>query len=323
LIDDPSTPPAMKAWLEKAVPNRMDMAGEEDYFLHTHIGLDPKAYDTGILKWAWMPDWHALNDPKDAKVEPFGQHERLMHFIDLEYFLTGSTTRAYKPDLSSKPKLDAFPNDRNDPRYIQAGYLPLRVPQMYGELVKAIRENRLHPTGPEDQNSAEYFAGYLSHYLADNTQPQHATIDYKSASYFKIQRKAPNAHAAVEYQMCDDDEKNAWPELRKEFWPKFTQQLQQFEDPIVTDDLFKATLEVSLASYDALPLIGEAAAKAARTGGINDKTDVIDCEQFFHYAGTIDGRPMTVMEMKPRQTAWAVKRIQRVWKQAWMEANQK
>src|SRR3954464_4448831 len=74
LIADPATPPAMKAWLEQAVPQRLDFAGEKEYFLHTHIGLQPKGYETSLLHWAYDPDVHALNDPKDAKVEPFHQH---------------------------------------------------------------------------------------------------------------------------------------------------------------------------------------------------------------------------------------------------------
>lgn len=311
LIDDPTTSPAMKEWLTKAVPVRLDAAGEENYFLNEKIGLDPKAYTTGILHWAWMPDWHALNDEKDVKVAPFGANERLMHFIDLEFFLTGETPRTYKPDLSGKPKLEDIPNDLADPRYVQAGYLPLRVAQIYAELVRSIREGRLHPTDAIDENNAEYFAGYLAHYLADNTQPHHATIDYKSASYFKNVRTAPNVHSAMEYLMCDDAA-NDYPELRREFWPMFVKQLAEYKDPIEDNtDLFRATLQVAMKSYDELPLIGAAALAAARPG-VNGKAETIDVPAFFHHPG--------MMEMKARQTAWAVKRIERVWKQAWMEA---
>lgn len=315
LIADPNTPPAMKAWLEQAVPQRLDLAGEREYFLHAHLGLQPKGYEAGLLHWAYDPDVHALNDPKDAKVEPFRAHERLMHFIDLEYFLSGATTRAYKPDLSAKPKVTDIPDDASDPRYIQAGYLPLRIEQVYAALVKAIRENRLHPTDPTDTNNAEYWAGYLAHYVADNTQPQHATIDYKSQSYFKNRRNAPNVHAAVEYLMCDDEIDH--PELRDEFWPLFVKELSGFADPVTTNDVFTATLEVAMQSYDALPLIGQAAASAT-------SPDMkLDIEKFFRYRSKANGQEQSVMEMKARQTAWAVKRIEHVWKQAWDEAQKK
>src|SRR4051812_17767507 len=202
LIANANTPPEMKTWLEAACPQRFDMAGEEDYFLHAKIGLKPIEFfgpGKGVVHWAYMPDVHALGDKGDVKVAPFGAHERLLHFIDLEYFLVGDAKRGYKDDLSSKPKLEAVPNDIHDPRYIQAGFLPLRVEQCYNELVKSIREGRLQPKDDKDEDNAIYWAGYLAHYAADNTQPQHATIDYKSQSYFKNPRKSPNVHAAVEY----------------------------------------------------------------------------------------------------------------------------
>ena len=319
LIDDPSTPADLKEWLRQSLPQPLDMAGEEDYFLHTHLGLHPKGYDTGLTHWAYMPDEHALGDPANSKVQPFAAHERLLHYIDLEYFLVGNVKREYKPDLTSKPKLENIPNDLHDPRYIQAGYLPLRVEQCYTNLVACIKSGKLHPAAPDDQDNAEYWAGYLAHYLADNTQPQHATIDYKSQSYFKNPRKSPNAHAAVEYLMCDD-EKSDYPELRKEFWPLFVKQLDTFKDPIETNDLFRATCEVAMKSYDALPLIGQAAQQAACPAAAGEHTDTIDCESFFHYRGEVDGQSMSVMEMKAQQTAWAVKRIERIWRQAWEEA---
>jgi len=153
----------------------------------------------------------------------------------------------------------------------------------------------------------EYWAGYLAHYVADNTQPQHATIDYKSQSYFKNRRNAPNVHAAVEYLMCDDE--TDYPALRVEFWPLFVKELDDFVDPVKADDLYIATLEVAMQSYDALPLIGEAAA------GATSSDMKLSVENFFHHPG--------MMQMKARQTAWAVKRIERVWKQAWDEAQKK
>ena len=318
LIADPTTPPEMKAWLERAVPQRLDLAGEQEFLLHARVGRNPSGY-TGILYWSFMPDEHAQKDPKDAKVQPYGAHERLMHYIDLELFLAGNAKREYRGDLSAKPAIDDIPRDPHDPRFLQAGYLPLRAQEMYDKLVRAIRDGRLEPTSAGDTDHAIYYAGYLAHYLADNTQPQHATIDYKSQSYFRNPRRAPNIHSAVEYLMIDD-ELAEHPELRREYWPLFARELEEFRDPIATDDLFRATLEVAMSSYDALPLIGEAAAAATSPGGANDKSDVLDLDKFFRHRGTVAGRETSVMEMKARQTAWAVKRIERVWRQAWREA---
>jgi hypothetical protein len=250
----------------------------------------------------------------------------LLHFVDVELFQAGDVQRDYRHDLSHEPKLDDIPHDMKDPRYIQAGMLPFRIEQCYRELVSSMHENRL--TAPsirqQEGKTAVYWAGYLAHYSADNTQPQHATLDYKSQSYFADKRRSPNVHAEVEYRMCDD-EVNEFASLRREFWPMFVKELAEFDDPVQTKDLWRASVEVSLKSYEALPLIGLAAMHATRQGGTPDHPQgaagAFDTEDFFHFKGPYMGREMSVMEMKAIQTAWAVKRIETVWRQAWEEAN--
>jgi hypothetical protein len=205
---------------------------------------------------------------------------------------------------------------------VQAGYLPLRIEYCYGKLVDAIRAGKLDRTTDmleSEEDSAPRWAGYLSHYLADNTQPHHSTIDYKSASYFANKRKAPNVHAEIEYRMIDD-EKNEHAALRTEFWPLFEKALAEVQDPVTTDDLFKATVEVSYRSYAALPMIGEAAVAALKPVPGN-KPDELDTEVFFRHVGTFDGQKMSVMQMKANQLAWAVKRVERELKRAWIEAH--
>ena len=107
---------------------------------------------------------------------------------------------------------------------------------------------------------------------------------------------------------------NDYPELRNEYWAMLTKALDEAEDPIKTDDPWQATVEVCLRSYDALPLIGQAAVAATRTMQANP---TIDTAVFFHFRGQCMGREMSVMEMKAQQQAWAVIRIQRLWRQAW------
>ena len=89
--------------------------------------------------------------------------------------------------------------------------------------------------------------------------------------------------------------------------------------------MFKATIEVSLASYDALPLIGQAAMAAARQGGTPEKpvgpVEPFDTRIFFHYKGMLHGQETSVMQMKATQNAWAVKRIERLWLMAWQDAH--
>jgi hypothetical protein len=324
IVADPSTPPALKDWLTRATPGMLDVAGEKDFFLHTRV-YPAKLHFQGITEWATVPDEHALHDRASSKVDPFGVHEKQLHFIDLELLRPPAEKKGYRPDLSGKPTLESIPRDMRDPRYIQAGMLPFRVQYCYDRLVECIRAGRLVNTEQKlegEDDSAARWAGYLAHYLADNTQPQHATVDYKSATYFPLNHRPPNVHAEIEYRMCDD-EKQDCPELRAEFWPLFVDSLKTVKDPSDTDDLFTATLQIALYSYDALPMIGDAAVAAfvappgAGSGG------EIDTERFFHTRGTFHGQEMSVMQMKADQTAMAVLRIEKIWRRAWEEANRR
>lgn len=325
LIAHPDTPEDMRRWLRQAVPEIPDMAGEREFFMKARIGTKPGGYD-GMLHWSYIPDVHATGDPRNATVQPFGVHERLLHFIDLELFQPADKKRGYRHDLSGKPQVEQIPRDQNDPRYTQAGMLPHRIAHCYHELVMSIREGRLHAMRLDEQEgkTATYWAGYLAHYVADNTQPHHATLDYKSQSYFANRRKAPNVHAEMEYRMLDDEVKE-FPELRQEYWPLFEAALNDPSDPVESADPFTASLQVSFISYDALPLIGEAAMRAAGQQGTPDDptgdiAGAFDTEAFFRHRGTYRGKEMSVMEMKALQTAWAVKRIEKTLRNAWDDA---
>jgi hypothetical protein len=327
LIDDASTPAAMKQWLRDATPERLDMEAERQWFMNQRQGIVPRGVD-GLPFWSVIPDTNVLMEGREEKkIEPFGVSERLLHYIDLELFLKGDAKREYRHDLSGKPAAGDIPRNMKDPRYAQAGMLPFRVEDCYRKLVEQLRAGRLVDRPgqlPRDEHATRW-AGFLAHYLADNTQPQHATIDYKSATYFTERRKAPNVHAQVEYMMADDDKQDHM-KLREEYWAALVKAIEQMNDPVKTDDLFEATVEVALASYDALPLIGEAAMKAAGQGGTPEKpagaaSDQFDTPAFFHYRGKVRGQDMTVLEMKAAQQAWAIKRMQRVWLKAWNEAH--
>lgn len=320
LINDPATPQGMKDFLSHCLKGIPDLAAEEKHFMTAKVGKDPRGFE-GIEKYSYQPDIHQFYDKRNTRVEPFGVHERLLHFIDLELFLSGDAKRGYQDDLSGKPKMEAIPNDMKDPRYQQAGMLPIRVEYCYGKLVAAIREKRIDNPQPlleDEPDSAIRWAGYLAHYVEDNTQPHHSTLDYKSQSYFKVARKAPNAHNEVEFRMVDD-EVEEFPQLRADYWAMFMKALSEAKDPVQTDDLFRATLEVASTSYDNLPLIG-AAAVHAHVPVEGNSADKIDTEKFFRFEGTVNGKPISVMQMKANQQAWAVKRVERVWRKAWREA---
>lgn len=326
LIDDPKTPPEMKAWLRRGVLQPMDMEAEKKWFLNERIGLIVRTTDP-LPFWATMPDMMVMADAEYKKQEPWGVHERMMHFLDCEYFVPDDSKRSYTHDLSHKPAAKDFPDNPNDPRWARSGMLPFRVRECYQKLVASLKEGRLADTPgqyPRDEHAMKW-AGYLAHYLADNTQPQHATADYKSAAYFADKRKAPNVHAEMEYRMCDDENED-FMDLRQAFWPLFVDAIEKEKDTAVEEkDLFRATVQISLASYDALPMIGLAAMAATKEGGTPEKpvgpAQPLDTRVFFNFKGQFRGREMTVMQMKAIQVAWAVKRVEQVLLQAWKEAH--
>jgi hypothetical protein len=324
VLDDPQAPPEMKAWLREALPGLGDLEAQKHYLLTARVGVFPRGAE-GIAFWAVVPDLQALIDsgsPPDRvkKVEPFAVGERSLHFIDVEMFMADEARRRYRPDLSNKPRAQDIPRDMNDPRYQRAGMLPFRVEQCYRQLVTSIRERRfVDKPGqfPRDEHASKW-AGFLAHYAQDNTQPQHATEDYRSASYFSANpRSAPNVHADVEYRLVDDEFED-YPALRAEFWPLLIKAMEA-EDPVQTDEPFDGTVEVALSSYDALPLIGQAAVKAYGERPTSQKA--FDADTFYHFRGAVDGRETSVLEMKARQMAWGVRRTQRMWVRAWQQAN--
>src|SRR5438477_5303858 len=187
VLDDPQAPPEIKAWLREALPGLGDLEAQKQYLLTARVGVFPRGAD-GIAFWAVVPDLQALidsGDPADRvkKVEPFGVGERLLHFIDVEMFMADEARRTFRPDLSNKPRAQDFPRDMTDPRYQRAGMLPFRIEQYYRQLVTTIRDRRLLDQPgqfPRDEHASKW-AGFLAHYTQDNTQPQHATEDYRSA----------------------------------------------------------------------------------------------------------------------------------------------
>jgi hypothetical protein len=326
LIERADTPEEMKQWLRDVTPDLMDMEGERNYLLYQRIGIIPRLTD-GVAYWSVMPDMVALTEPRSRTVAPYGVHERVLHYIDVEFFHPEEEKRSYRHDLSHKPRLEDIPRDMTDDRYQRAGMLPFRVEESYGKLVEMLREGRMNDEPgqyPRDEHAAKW-AGYLAHYVQDNTQPHHSTIDYMSRSYFADGVRAPNVHTEMEYRMPDDNDED-YMELRREFWEQFMQALEGAKDPVQTGDLWEETVQVALISYDALPLIGMAAMEAAAQGGTPDeprgRAGRFETEKFFRYRGDYRGEEMTVSEMKAHQMAWAVARTERLWRQAWDEAKE-
>jgi hypothetical protein len=323
LMIDPDTSPAMKEWLKKGIiGGPQSLEEEKEFLLHKRVGLTTRGVD-GLPFWAVMPDLIGMID-RERPVQKFAVPEQKLHFIDVELFMADEGARKYAGDLSHKPALKDFPRDISDPRYKNAGMLPFAVEHAYGELVRCLRANRLDDEQgkfPRDDHAMKW-AGYLAHYLQDNTQPHHATEDYQSRSYFpliKDSKNTPRVHGDVEYRLVDDD-RNDYPDLREEFAALFVAAMQDVDDPSKSPDLWTATLEISLFSYDALPLIGKAAV-AAYSNASDAGPGQFNADAFFHFKGDCMSKQMTVLEMKARQEALAIKRTQTIWLRAWNEAH--
>ena len=341
LLADPSTPPEMKAWLQEVCPTAGDAAAARTLLVETYVGPEPVGLEK-LDYWCIFPDIARKVDG-DRPVAPFGVPEAPMHFVDLELLLPGDGVKQYRHDLSNKPRFEDLPRDWHDPRLVQAGYLPWRIEQIYGSLVQAFREKRLMPADLNDRDNALVLAGYLAHYLGDNTQPQHATIDFRSRAYFAIAQRAPDVHGMLEYGMLDM-EGRPYPELREELWQKLSPlapggaadaKASPATQPSALrfgTDPWESTAKISLEAYDTLPLVGTAAQKAsgqAVEGG--DPTRPIgapamlpeqfDVEAFFRHRGMIRGEEKTLLDVKADQLSLAVLRIELMLRQAWEEAH--
>ena len=249
--------------------------------------------------------------------------ERLLHFIDVEMFMPDEARRRYARDLSNKPALADIPNDPADPRLARTGMLPFRVEQCYGKLVESIRAGRLTDTPGQFPRRARGQVGRFSCAATSRTTPSRTTrrpTTRARRTSRRVPAAQPNVHADMEYRLVDDDFAD-YPELRRAFWEAFAKAAEAARDPVGTDgNLFRSTLEVSLASYDALPLIGEAAVAAYGAAGGGRPRD-FNAGAFYTHRGRVRGEEMSLLEMKARQMAWAERRVETLWLRAWKEAN--
>lgn len=326
ILDDPAAPDGLKAFLRDAMPDAGDRASAKTFFLTARLGAEPKDLK-GLAYWVVEPDIRANNDRK-ALVDPFGVPERLLHFVDLEYLHEDGTKRVYHHDLSGKFDIAKAPRELKDARYRGAGYLPFATEQAYAKLVESLRANRLHPDAAKerDDDHALRWAGFLAHYVQDNLQPQHATADYKSQSYFADKRRPPNVHSEVEWRM-NDDEKEDFPALRADYWTSFENSLDAIKPGTtkLSDDLWLETLQTASASYDHLPLIGLAAMHASAQAGTPDApkgpAGPLDTEKFFRFETDTPAGKLSVLKMKANQQAIAVRRTAAILRKAWAAAH--
>jgi hypothetical protein len=326
LLADETTPAAMKEWLREVTPGLPDEAAMREWYLHSRQGIFPRDVD-GVAYWSVVPDLEALTSRPSEVVAPYPVGERLLHYIDLEFFdpnQQGVEKPDYKRDGSAKPALEQIPRDYNDPRYKQAGLLPFRIEEMQRKLTESIRAGRLTDKPgqfPRDDHAARW-AGFVAHYIADNTQPHHASVDYKSRSFFPEPGRAPDVHSQMEYKLVDDEHAD-YLETRRQVWDLLQEQLKVVKDEAGVEDVWVGSVRTSMRAYDALPLIGEAALAAWKkdaASGNPREQGVIDTPTFYAFTGTYNGRNASVAEVKAELQALAVIRIEQHWRKAWADA---
>ncbi len=335
ILADEAAPQGLKDFLNKAMPNAGTTEDARAMLVDTWIG-PRKDQAEGLLQWSIRPDFD-----RREPVPQFNTVEAPMHFVDLEFFNRDPARQVYRDDLSNKPSLNDIPRDPTDERLKQAGFLPFRVEQCYNDLVRSFREDNLMPAGEDDVDNALVWAGYLAHYLQDNTQPHHSTIDYRSASYFGGTGRTPNIHGMMEYGFLDDEEL-AYPELRKAYWRELQTNLDNLPPAggdVTFGDPYESTLRISLSAYDALPLIGRAAMAATGQGGTPAEPEGRpanpsgDLETFANFRGDPGpgirrlqvqlGREIgevSILELKAMLGAAAVFRTELAIRQAWQDA---
>ena len=306
ILQDETAPEEFKAWLRANLPEAQNLDDIREFAINTRVGPSVDSL-AGLSYWAVHPDVR-----RNTQVPLFGNNEGKMHFIDLEFFNVDPAKRTYQLDGSGKPGFGDVPRDKTNRTYVEAGYLPLRIEQCYDELVKAMADGRVEGDDASTElDNAVAWGGYLAHYLQDNTQPHHATADYKSETYFPGGGYKPNVHGMMEYGFLDDEEM-AYPDLREAYFEQVIQQLdgkaaEAFGDP------FDTSLQTSFAAYDYLPLVGEAAVAAVEAGSAREP-DL----RVFANARVDDGS--SVLEVKAQQAATAVLHTEAAWRQAWAEA---
>ncbi|MEM7808526.1 MAG: hypothetical protein AAF561_10470 [Planctomycetota bacterium] len=301
ILADEDAPAGLKAFVRKHCPEAEDF-DLHDFIMNVHVGPRPEGYE-GLAYWAMHPDFD-----RSTPVPAFNSTEGKMHYINLELFNKDPKKRRYFDDLSGLPDLSDIPRDPDDPRFAEAGYLPFRVEQCYNELVKAFAVG--------NDEAAVRWAGYLAHYLQDNTQPHNATVDFRSHSYFLNVRDnlRPNVHGWMEHGFLDEAQPPTWLELRLNFINSLEDELARAvaftEYDFFRADVARISKASSMVCYGYLPSIGTSARLTYDSRG-DLKTFALDESR------DVGHSPLLI---KTRLQAMAISTLEAAWRQAWAES---
>ncbi|MBI4161217.1 MAG: hypothetical protein HY509_02080 [Acidobacteria bacterium] len=127
----------------------------------------------------------AVLEPDTVLKEEYGREEAVRHFLNL--------------DLLDRPPFQGIPREYDAAlarfgreRMEQAGRLPWRAADLLRELTAAFRAGAWE--------AAAIRAGHLAHYVADATQPLHATVNFDGQDSCNL-----GIHQAFEWRLIDLD----------------------------------------------------------------------------------------------------------------------
>jgi hypothetical protein len=334
IINDANAPAGLRDFLKAHM--QYDLEACHKLATVEVVGENPKSYQVGLDGAATWPDRvQYLAEGKEV-IEPYGATESKMHFMDMEWL---GKEPVYKADFSDRPKVSEVGHDYKDPRWKQAGYVPFRVEEFYGKVVKAFG------AGAGQEADTLKSVGYLCHYIEDCHQPHHSTIDFKSYSYLagkvaavhKITRKLAgdgemvdymvdkkdarliNPHGDIEFQLFENaDEPRKG--LREEFWKELNLRIEKkaMGMPLGGDKAqakagsFTRALEILTESYDYLPAVGKAAVVGYASGKFN-------AVAFFTSKDMVHGEEMDTVQVIAERNACAVVEVERTLRAAWAE----
>jgi hypothetical protein len=182
------------------------------------------------------------------------------------------TVHTYQPDLSALPALQDVPRDAADPRWAKAAWCPSAWTDAVARMTEALARG--------DTVHAIEAAGELAHYAQDNTQPHHATVDFRGLSI-----SGGRDRRATRRWNRWEASSGLSPERRAMVFDAFVAALDG-PFPTVSDDAWRATVEVARESYRCLPTIGEEAVASTTDG-------VLDVERFYARPGPdVEGPPI-------------------------------
>ncbi|HEX3126901.1 MAG TPA: hypothetical protein VH394_06200 [Thermoanaerobaculia bacterium] len=306
LVEDPTTPPALRALLLEGLGDPAKMDTIEAFVLTEPYSKVDGALEPGLDLYSHRPDDLASNSP----VPVFDNTEDRMHYLNLERFNRDPERRKYAPDGSNKPSLSDLPRDWKDERYAVGGFVTFRVQQAYDTLVASLAK---------DLSNEQIFLwmGFLSHYASDAYQPYHASLNYAGLLCPANQRREkPDryiTHGEFEKTIFTDESPAVKPMITV-FWNQYKETLAAGAATQVQRlDPYVSTQEALLSSYDLQSFLCRAQEDALKEKDFNRQA-------WFAHTEDFGGLRRSTAQLQAERMALATLAVRTMIRQAWDDA---